>query len=365
MKSRIILVVCVLMSLGAMGQRKAQLRFNKTEHDFGRIKESDGSQMMEFKFMNIGKVPMHLTNVIAACGCTTPSWSKDTVYPGKMGSVFARFDPTGRSGEFNKVLTLVAANTDPEYFVLTIKGIVEPKDMTPAQKYPFAQGNLRIELDHIPFGIVKNNTYDTIVTRIYNEGFSTMKMSGFQGPTYIKWEAIPSELKPKTEGVVRGILSGPLVNDLGVLFTSTTMMTDDKDQPNKTFYTSVNVQEHFPPMSKKDSLSAPRASFDKTHYNWGSMTQGAVMQTDFILTNTGKSDLIIRKTKASCGCTASEPEKMVLKKGESTRIKVEFNSAGRQGHESKAIDVMTNDPFNPVINLTIAGEVVLPNQIKH
>lgn len=365
MKRNIFWILCVLVSLNAVAQRKTTIRFNKTEHDFGRVKEAEGVKMIEFKFLNTGKTPMNLTNVVAGCGCTTTSWSKDTIYPGKQGIIFARFDPAGRSGEFSKVITLVASNTEPEYHVLTIKGIVEPKDMTPEQKYPVAQGNMRIEVDHIPFGDVRTNALDTVVTRIYNDGYATLNITGFQGPPYIRWEAIPMQLKPKTEGVVRGILNGAQVNDLGVLFTTTTMMTDDKDQPNKMFYTSANVLEHFPPMSKKDSLNAPRASFDKTHHNWGKMKQGEIMKTDFILTNTGKNDLIIRKTKASCGCTASDPEKMVLKKGESTRIKVEFNSTGRQGHESKTIAVMTNDPFNPVINLSIAGEVEVVSQIKN
>ena len=81
------------------------------------------------------------------------------------------------------------------------------------------------------------------------------------------------------------------------------------------------------------------------------------MTTNFVITNTGKQDLNIRQTKASCGCTASNPEKSNLKPGESSNIKVTFDSTGRKGEQSKVVFVFSNDPINPTQKITINGIV--------
>ena len=79
-----------------------------------------------------------------------------------------------------------------------------------------------------------------------------------------------------------------------------------------------------------------------------------------MLKNEGKSNLIIRKTKASCGCTAIAPENNVIAPGESTKIKTTFNSAGKKGVQNKTITVITNDPENTTIILNVKGEVTVP-----
>ena len=69
---------------------------------------------------------------------------------------------------------------------------------------------------------------------------------------------------------------------------------------------------------------------------------------------------MIAKTKTSCGCTVSEPEKTTLKPGETTNIKVTFYTAGKSGKESKDIHVYTNDPGNPEPTLKILANVLVP-----
>ena len=51
------------------------------------------------------------------------------------------------------------------------------------------------------------------------------------------------------------------------------------------------------------SESLPVATFDTEVYDFGTILEGDVVETSFVITNTGKSDLIISDAKASCGCT--------------------------------------------------------------
>ena len=98
------------------------LVFDSEVHDFGTVPEGSNADY-EFKFKNTGKEPINLQTVNASCGCTTPSWSKEPVLPGKTGSIKASYATQGRPGGFTKSITVVSnAGTK----VLTIKGTVEP-----------------------------------------------------------------------------------------------------------------------------------------------------------------------------------------------------------------------------------------------
>lgn len=98
------------------------LAFTNEVHDFGTIPEGPAADY-EFKFKNTGKEPLILQTVNASCGCTTPSWSKEPVLPGKTGSIKASYATQSRPGGFTKSITVVSnAGTK----VLTIKGNVEP-----------------------------------------------------------------------------------------------------------------------------------------------------------------------------------------------------------------------------------------------
>jgi hypothetical protein len=110
-------------------------------------------------------------------------------------------------------------------------------------------------------------------------------------------------------------------------------------------------------MSSDELAKAPRLKIENPVHDFGSIKQGESVTTNFVITNTGKEELNIRQTRATCGCTASKPEKSTLKPGESSNIKVTFNSTGRSGEQSKTIFVFSNDPTNPTQKMIINGMV--------
>lgn len=93
-------------------------------------------------------------------------------------------------------------------------------------------------------------------------------------------------------------------------------------------------------------FNEPRISAKKTFHDFGTVIEGQVVTTNFEISNSGSADLMINNVQASCGCTAAQPDKNILKPGEKTSIKVEFNSASRLGPQDKSVYVMTNDPKN-------------------
>ena len=87
------------------------------------------------------------------------------------------------------------------------------------------------------------------------------------------------------------------------------------------------------------------------------INEGDVVSQDFVVTNSGKQDLVIRKFKSSCGCTASSNEKDVLKAGEKTTISVTFDSKNRKGKQYKYITMFSNAPNNPEFRISIQANV--------
>ena len=108
----------------------------------------------------------------------------------------------------------------------------------------------------------------------------------------------------------------------------------------------------------------PKASSQQMEYDFGSVEQGKLATHNFVLVNNGGDILKITDVHASCGCTVAKPDKSELTPGESTNIKVEFNSAGRSGKQEKIIYVKTNDPDNKEIKFKFTGNVIEPNTVK-
>jgi uncharacterized cupredoxin-like copper-binding protein len=102
----------------------------------------------------------------------------------------------------------------------------------------------------------------------------------------------------------------------------------------------------------------PRISIQQIEHNFGDIQAGKVVTHNFILTNTGDDNLVIKNVHATCGCTVAKPQKETLAPGESTKLKVDFNSTGRRGPQEKTVYVKTNDPKNPELKLKISANVI-------
>ena len=86
----------------------------------------------------------------------------------------------------------------------------------------------------------------------------------------------------------------------------------------------------------------PKIELDKIEHDFGTINEGDIVETVFIVKNTGDSDLIIADAKGSCGCTVPEPPKEPIAPGQSAPIKVSFNSSGKPGQQNKTVTLTTN-----------------------
>jgi hypothetical protein len=122
-------------------------------------------------------------------------------------------------------------------------------------------------------------------------------------------------------------------------------------------------------LEKKKSLSLippadgkyPVMTFTETEYDFGDINQGDKVEHTFEFKNTGETDLVIIDAKASCGCTVPEYTKTAIKPEETGKIKVTFNSSGKQGETVKTITVMCNTVNKSEI-LKIKTNILVPSK---
>lgn len=105
-----------------------------------------------------------------------------------------------------------------------------------------------------------------------------------------------------------------------------------------------------------DPAEAATLTFEETNYNFGSVTEGETVSHVYAFTNTGKVPLLITDARSTCGCTVpTYPEKPVAP-GESGEIVVTFDTAGKEGRQSKPVTITANT-YPAVTTVYITGQV--------
>lgn len=363
MKKLFIVLLLAVFSVSAYSQTKtAQISFEKETHNFGTIKEEGGNVTYKFEFVNIGASPLIVENVRPTCGCTSPEWTRNPIPPGGKGYVAATYNPTGRPGAFSKYL-YIDSNSDISNTKLTISGEVTPKPRSIEDDYRYDMGEgLRLKANHLAFGNVNNTEKKDYKLEVINTSDKKLTLGFERVPAHLKIEFSPSVLRPNEKGSVIATYDASLKNDWGMVIDRVDVTINGTSERNYRLVISANIIEDFSSMSAAELAEAPSLSVDETEVSFGKLMQNEKFEHDFVLKNTGKSTLYIRKIKASCGCTAVKPEKQQIEPGESVKIKTIFNPAGKRGNQNKNVTIITNDPKRSNLILRLKGEVVVPSE---
>jgi hypothetical protein len=358
MKRVISVLIMLPLMVPLMGQTvQPKISFEKSLHDFGKLKEADGKVTYKFAFVNTGAADLIIQNVTASCGCTAPQWTREPVPPGDKGFVAATFNPAGRPGSFRKYITVVS-NAENKSERLTITGEVQAKPRSIEDDYRFSMGPVRLKSNHLAFGNLKNTATSEKRLEIINTSGEAATIEFDRVPGHISMRAEPATLKPGEKGFLVGNYNTPVRNDWGFVIDRLSLKINGTTERNYSLVISANIEEDFSAMSAEELANAPAIKVDDPEFRFGKIQQGDKVEHIYVLSNTGKTDLHIRKVKASCGCTAVQPAKKVIAPGESVDIKTVFNSAGKVGNQNKTVTIITNDPKKSKMILWVKGEVV-------
>lgn len=110
-----LLLTSVLLPCRAQGGSGKLLQFENASIDLGDIPRGEDAAV-SFRFTNIAGVPVSVVDVHAQCGCTVPSFSGESVKPGKHGTVRVKLLTKDLSGPQKRHLTVIATNGEKRRF---------------------------------------------------------------------------------------------------------------------------------------------------------------------------------------------------------------------------------------------------------
>lgn len=339
----------------AIAQSKTTtVEFDTRTHNFGRIEEAAGTVSHTFSFKNTGSAPLVINAVNVTCGCTTPTWNRAPVMPGKEGTITVAYDPEGRPGVFDKPVSVIA-NIEGQRVVLTLKGTVNLRPRTINEDYPFSVGSgLRVAERSVIFGNLTRGVVNTSSLKIANDSDSPIKIgiNRYTLPSYIQIEPAKTTLAPKERSEIAVKIDASKSDKWGEIEFSYGFIINGIPQNIQIANRGVFV-ENFGNLTKEQLRNAPRSDYSSYFYHFSECARGAKLEHEFYVSNSGTSDLIIRFLDFDNTKMSSKTNQNVIKQGQTATITVSLKNTDKSGRIGESVRVITNDPENPVRDIRV------------
>ena len=339
----------------AMMAQQPVITFEKTEHDFGKINEADGRVSTVFEFKNEGMAPLILSNVRASCGCTTPTWTKEPIEPGKTGTITVTYNPTGRPGRFQKTVT-ITSNASEATKRVYIKGEVIPKAAKPANKYTISVGALSMKSKTLDLGTIKKGEsksgeleYANLTKEDHHVELATNAADAF-----LISQVTLADVKADQTGKFVFAIDSKNPKLYGPQEAYAFVVIDGKKEIDEAHKLTIkaNVVEDFSGLTVEQKQQAPIIEVP-AEYNAGKVVKGKNLKFSFPIKNIGANPLEIRRVYAADKALNVKQPKAV-KSGKKSNVSVEINTKNMTpGAYGREVVVITNDYLNPIKRVKI------------
>ncbi len=97
-----------------------------------------------------------------------------------------------------------------------------------------------------------------------------------------------------------------------------------------------------PVQDEKPEGPLPKFDFQTVDHDFGTITEGQVVEHTYSFKNTGEAPLIIQSAQGSCGCTVPAWSKDPIPAGGTGYVKAKFDSNGKPNIQNKTVTVTAN-----------------------
>ena len=111
--------------------------------------------------------------------------------------------------------------------------------------------------------------------------------------------------------------------------------------------------------ARTPSAGMPKISCDEPVFNFGRKENTEAVTHTFTIRNTGTGVLNVLKVRASCGCTVATVSDRALDPGETAKVTATLKLKGRRGPQHKTVNIESNDPKQPRLQLALKGEALI------
>lgn len=343
-----------------------KIQFDQTTYDFGKIHEEGGKVTGKFEFTNVGNEPLELTSVRPGCGCTAANYTKGQIAPGQKGYIEATYNPYNRPGYFNKNIRVTT--NEPEYIedskaaphMIFIKGEVIKRPATEFEKagYTKTAGMARFFEPSVSHNLLNTESVlDTFKVRNFWTKPVNFRLESTAPYISEAYRNFGGDLQPGQEGIIVVKYDASKRGAFGQQKDAVTYVTTDSIEAKKQLHYAVNIKEDFSVLTPKQLKKAPVSNYGAVDFDFGPVQKNGQKTIDFQITNTGKSPLIIRNLVSSSNMFKARASVMTIPAGGSATITVDFRANNRQGDQKATLEVITNDPNNPIQVVNLKSQI--------
>ncbi len=199
------------------------------------------------------------------------------------------------------------------------------------------------------FGTIVEGQVVSYKYEIENKGTAELRISNVSascGCTAAKPEKM--NLKPGEKTFVQVEFNSE--NRLGPQEKFVYISSNDPANPDlKLTFTGVVVDKNAAAKNGK----GPKLTIAKSSHDFGNVEEGKIVDLKISFKNEGEGVLVINDVKTSCGCTAALLSSKTLKPGESGTIRIELDTANREGKLTRTVTLYSNDPKQPNQTITL------------
>jgi hypothetical protein len=342
----------------AQQQAVAKLVWKVNRIDLGTVLEEQGLKSVTFDYTVSQGSYFAIQEVVTDCGCTTVSYSKDSLGIGESGNISVEFDPSSASGFFSK-LVLVRGNQGQVQDSLYVEGIALPYPANLDRNYPVKLEFLGLRMKKVSMGDVFDNEPKVKYLEFFNYGTQTLEKLDFnaKSPAYIQIQQVQDLVRPQERGLLKISYEAKQRPELGVVSDKIWINWGKEEEGKIELEVLADLFDYFPPISKDRLEEVPQLMMSDKVIQLGEISSNAVQRRSVTLSNLGKENLEIRKVQGNCPCLITEYPKSLLLPGEMMELNLVFDPVGRKGIDQRNIYIFTNDPVNPVQLLVIKSRV--------
>lgn len=362
MKKFIFFIITILAATTLHAQNaKAFIKFSNKSEIIKDIHEEKGIVSISYKFVNTGNAPLIISKANTSTSRIKIDFPRKPILPNEGGEIKVKYDPTKKKGNLDRSITVIS-NAKNRIAILYLKGNVIARPLTIKEQYPTVVDKLRYKRSNnrMYFGDVKNTEVRLDTVYFMNNTKESLKLEFKDILDYIDIKPMKMTLAPNAKANFIISLDARGRRDYGYMYERLSLYVNGKHKYKGDLTINANIIEDFSYLSKRELKKAPKMVFEETRVEFGNLTQGEKATHVFKFKNEGKSDLIIRKIKTSCGCTAVNPESLIIKAGKDSKISITFNSKNKRGRQHKFIYIICNDPQNHTTKLQMIGNILMP-----
>lgn len=356
--SLITLTIFVSNRVSAQNEFGGVVKFDKTIHDFGDIRISDGEQKCTFTFTNISNKAIVVHNVITSCGCTDPSWTKKPVKPNERGEIIITFKNDQGPYPFDKSITVYISDlTKP--VMLRVRGIAHEKKKSLKELFPERMGSFALRKREYQMGQIEQGLTRSEKMEVANISSKPIKIDFYNVSPglflIVEPNPIPANSKANLSYSINSSKTGEKL--WGKCSFKASVIVDGAKQKGE-FSIATLIKENFSDYTPEQRRNGALPQFNTSSFNFDSVSAGTKVKALFTCKNTGKENLIIYKMESSeKGATINFPETIAPGKEGTIEITIDTKNCP-QGELLHIITVITNAPVRPLATLFVTGIIL-------